>query len=221
MAADLVVAALLGGLLGLDGTSFGQFMVSRPFVAATLAGALVGAPVYGAAVGAVLELFQLCVLPVGGARFPESGPAAVAAALTAAAAPGAAGLALGVALGLVWEGLGGASITYLRLLNSRFVPDPITGPVTPRHVTQAHLTALSLDFARGALLASTGATLGLLVAPHLAVVWPLDERHTAGMLTAAAAAPMGVLLRTFGGWQRWRWLFLAGLAAGTVAAVTL
>lgn len=221
MVADLVLVALLGGLTALDGTSFGQFMVSRPFVAGTLTGVLLGAPAEGAAVGAILELFHLCVLPVGGARFPEPGPAAVAAAATAAAAPGAAGLALGVALGLAWAGAGGVSVTYLRLVNSRLVPDSTNGRVTPADVTRAHLAALALDFVRGATLAAAGALLGVVLAPPLAASWPLDGPLTSGLLVAAAAVPLGVMLRTFGGWRRRAPPFLAGLGAGLVTAVLL
>ena len=40
----LLPLALLGGMLGLDVVSFPQAMISRPLVAATLAGALVGDP---------------------------------------------------------------------------------------------------------------------------------------------------------------------------------
>ena len=39
---DLIPIALLGGVLGLEVVSFPQAMVSRPLVAATLAGALIG-----------------------------------------------------------------------------------------------------------------------------------------------------------------------------------
>lgn len=219
---ELLGVALLGAVVGLDGTSLGQFMVSRPFVAATLAGALVGSPLEGAAVGAILELFQLSVIPAGGARFPESGPAAVAAAATAAVAGGGPpGVAAGAALGLVWLALGGVSVTYLRLLNSRRVPDPTAEPVSPRRVARAHLAALGVDAARGALLALAGAAVGVILAPPFAAWWPLDGAMTSGMLVAAGAAPLGVLVRTFGGWQRWRRLFLAGLLAGSAALAVL
>ena len=35
---EIVQVSLLGGLLGLDGTAVGQFMVSRPIVAGALVG---------------------------------------------------------------------------------------------------------------------------------------------------------------------------------------
>ncbi|MED5200176.1 MAG: hypothetical protein VYB51_10255 [Gemmatimonadota bacterium] len=39
--------AILGGLLALDATSVGQFMISRPLVAGTLAGWWLGDPGVG------------------------------------------------------------------------------------------------------------------------------------------------------------------------------
>ena len=45
LAMDLVWLSLLGGWVATDSTSFAQFMVSRPLVAASLAGWIVGDPV--------------------------------------------------------------------------------------------------------------------------------------------------------------------------------
>ena len=84
----------LGGIAAIDGTTFGQFMVSRPLVSATLGGWMVGAPAQGALIGMVLEIFQLTVLPVGAARYPEGGPAAVAAGAVFASGPAGAGALL-------------------------------------------------------------------------------------------------------------------------------
>ena len=59
---------LLGGLVGLDATSFPQFMFSRPLIAGTLAGLLFGQPAEGMLIGALIEIFDLAILPVQ--RFP-------------------------------------------------------------------------------------------------------------------------------------------------------
>src|SRR5579864_1369574 len=74
---DLLPIALLGGVLGLDVVSFPQAMISRPIVAATLAGALVGQPPSGLLLGAALELIALETLPFGASRYPEWGSASV------------------------------------------------------------------------------------------------------------------------------------------------
>src|ERR671933_420064 len=77
MTVALIPLGLLGALLGLDTVSFPQAMFSRPLVAATLGGALLGAPLEGLLVGATLELIALETLPFGASRYPEWGSAAV------------------------------------------------------------------------------------------------------------------------------------------------
>ena len=74
---EFVRLALLGGVLGLDATAVGQFMVSRPLVAGWIAGWMAGEPAMGITVGAILELFLLVSVPSGGARYPEGSTAAV------------------------------------------------------------------------------------------------------------------------------------------------
>ena len=53
---EILRLSVLGGLLGLDGTAVGQFMVSRPVVAGTLVGWVLGVPGLGLSIGAMLEL---------------------------------------------------------------------------------------------------------------------------------------------------------------------
>ncbi len=60
-----VVVSLGGGLCALDRTAVLQGMFSRPLVAATVGGALVGNWEIGLLLGAILELYFLCEIPVG------------------------------------------------------------------------------------------------------------------------------------------------------------
>ncbi len=83
---EIAQVSLLGGLLALDATSVGQFMVSRPLVAGALIGWLLGDPPLGFTIGAVLELYLLVSFPTGGSRFPEGATATVVAAASAAGA---------------------------------------------------------------------------------------------------------------------------------------
>lgn len=208
---ELLLLVALGGLVALDGTALGQFMVSRPLVAATLAGGLLGDPMSGLAVGGVLELFYLSVLPMGGARFPEGGPAAVVGAATAAAAPEMAGLVAGVSVGLAWGALGGLTVGWLRRLNTLIALDPDGPVVTPSAVARVQAACVAMDLTRGVVLTGLGALLGPALAAWLGSHWPLDGGWSAGLLLLGAAVPMGALLRSFG----LRPLLLAGgLAAG-------
>ena len=105
---DVIPIALLGGVLGLDVVSFPQAMISRPLVAATLTGALIGEAASGVLLGAALELIALETLAsvVGGAIFAShpSHPAGV--------------MALAVLAALITTWVGGWTMVKLRQRNA-------------------------------------------------------------------------------------------------------
>ena len=57
--------ALVGGILGLDRTAAGQFMISQPIVAGPLTGWILGDMAAGLVIGAILELIWVLDMPVG------------------------------------------------------------------------------------------------------------------------------------------------------------
>lgn len=218
-----ITVALMGGLVGLDTTSFPQAMISRPLVAGTLTGAVLGQPMAGLAIGFVMEAFSLLTLPVGAARYPESGTATVAAAgaYTVFAPPelGPGLLALVVAFALLWEWVGGGTVVLLRRTNGRLLleDDGVSG----RELEWRHLTAMALDFARGAGVATVG---GLLAAALLwlgAPLWDLGSGVTMGVLAVLTAAMVGTAVPLFGGVRARRYALAAGLAAGAALAAVL
>lgn len=217
-----ILLSVLGGFLALDQTSLGQFMLARPLVSATLAGWLLGSPQAGIAAGAVLEVLFLPAFPVGGARFPEGGPAGVVAASTAlAAGGGAVGLALGIGLGAVWGLLGGWTVGTLRRLNERLTPKPIAGAMKPSRIVVGHLASLLMDFLRGTVLTAGGIILGRLLASGAAGAWTLEAGVTGILLGVIAALSLGGLLAGLGGWQRSRIHLFGGLLLGAVVGWAL
>ncbi len=211
---ELLLVAAIGGALALDATSAGQFMVSRPLVAGALTGWVLGDPAQGLLIGAVLELYLLVSFPSGGSRFPEGPTATVVAVATAGAMAGPGSVPTGVAMGLVLGHVGGMSISLLRRLNGRFVPD--APGASPRRLVASHLLALGLDFARGAAITLAGVLVGRLAAPHAVAAWPLGEGDSAGLLLVGGAVSAGIMLRSLGGFRRRRLLFTAGLALGLI-----
>ena len=217
---QLVALWLWGTIVGLDLISVGQFMVARPLVAGTVAGVILGDPVAGGMVGAVLELFALDVLPVGAVRYPDYGVGAVAAALTAANAPHVLALGLAVAVGLV--------VAYLGELGISVVRSATTNDVR-RHehaldagdwgaILSVHRRGLGRDLARAAVVTAAG----LMIATVFTRFNFVNVRGAilvsvvvvgAGMGTAAAGA-MRLGGRGFG--LKW---FVLGLVGGTVAVL--
>ncbi len=76
---DVILAALVGGLVSLDRTAFLQLMISQPLVAGTLVGFSLGDPVSGLTIGSVLQLLWIGDVPVGGSVPPNETAAAVIA----------------------------------------------------------------------------------------------------------------------------------------------
>ena len=218
-----VVLGLLGGLVGLDTTSFPQAMFSRPLVAGTLAGALFGRPAEGLIIGFILEAFSLIVLPIGAARYPESGTAAVAAtgAYMAAIDPGLSpgALATVVAFGLGWEWIAGETVVLQRRSNGQLLTR--RGPLASEQLRRAHLAAMTMDFVRGGVVAATGGLIGYGLLWLVAGRWGLSQAVTVGTMTFLVATMIGTTLSLFGGAKaRWTsWTF--GTAVGVAVVVLL
>ncbi len=209
----------MGGLLALDATSVGQFMISRPLVAGVIAGALTGDPMSGLVIGSMLELYHIVTVPSGGARVPDTGPAtvaAVSAGVWAGGAPGA--LAIAWCLGLLWGEVGGWAVMLQRRLNGAILQAILADRPTAAGLELAHTLSILTDLVRGSLLTAVGIVVGITVLPGLAADWPLDPNWTVGLILAGASVPLGILLRGFDGWNKRRTLFLIGLAIGVAGA---
>ena len=98
-ATELWLLLAWGTVVAVDLVSVPQALLARPLVAATVAGAIVGDLNAGLAVGLLLELFALDVLPVGASRYPDYGPGTVGAVLVVAHQPSPV-LWIGAATGL-------------------------------------------------------------------------------------------------------------------------
>lgn len=215
------VAALLGWgtIVGVDLVSFPQALLSRPLVAGAGAGLLLGEPAVGLQVGLALELFALDVLPVGAARYPDYGPAAVGAVSFAAAGPVPLTLGLATLLGLALAVLGGYSLQWLRAANGRAIHRHAAGLAAGDRaiVAAVQYRGLAGDAFRSAALTAVALAAARLLAP----LAPTSERFalvTAVAIGAAVAAAVGGALRSAGRGARLRWLG-AGLGLGLLLAV--
>lgn len=204
----------LGAVLGLDATSFPQAMVSRPLVAATLGGWLLGDPAAGFVVGLALELLDLRTPPFGAARYPDPGPAGlVAGAASAAAGGGPAVFAISALLGWVVSRVGGRTVHWLRLANGRLVGRPEELSV-PRRLEGRHRWAIGLDAARAALLTAGFLMPALLLARVAAALSAeaMGNPAAAPLAVAGLAAAAGTTGRNLGAARRLWPLVAAGAA---------
>lgn len=195
-----LLLVVLGGLVAIDGTGCGQFMVSRPLVAATLGGLLVGAPAAGAAVGLILEAFHLTVLPVGAASYPEGAAAAVTAGAVFGLHGGGAPEIVTIALFfLLWSRVAGETVRLMRRVNMRLVSRDTAARFGVRGLEKRHLAALALDCARGMLLVAAGTAILTLMLYLARATWGVGERVPQLVMDAAIAGLLASGLRLLGG----------------------
>lgn len=217
---SLLAIGLLGGITGVDATSLAQTMVSRPFVAATLAGAVVGRPAEGAILGSTLELFALVILPVGAARYPESGTAAVAATVayanaTAVMSPSV--MLIAVLFALVWERIAGWTVVLDRRFNEQFVAlAPLSNDRPDRLLERRHLGAIGIDFIRAVVVTIAGVALGTLALRSVAQLWNMNAVIAPAILSIGLSCMAGAALPLFGGLRARKVALLAGIVSGSL-----
>ena len=216
---DAVPIALLGALLGLDVVTFPQAMISRPIVAATLAGAFIGNPVAGLTMGATLELLALGMLPFGASKYPEWGSASVVGGVLYASQfgnpPGA--LPASLLAALFTAVVSGWSMIKLRRLNASRAASlrSALDAGSADAIVGLQLFGLTGDFIRGGAV-----TLGamLVFKPLVAAIvenWHSSPPYSAALVvTISAAVAAGAVWKIFHVIPRAKILFAAGLAGG-------
>ena len=216
--------ALLGALLGLDVVSFPQAMVSRPIVAATLAGAFIGHPPAGLLIGVVLELIALDTLPFGASRYPEWGSASVVGgALFAAQPPGMPGaLPASLLAALLTASISGWSMVVLRrIIATRLERTRDAIEAGSRDALLGlHLSGMTMDLLRGALVTTLGMIIFSPLVQAIVVIWGSESaRSRAVVVVIAAIVAGGALWKVFHSVRHVLWFFLGGLLVSTALLV--
>lgn len=203
---------------GLDLVSWPQGLLARPLVAGAVAGWILGDPLAGLQVGAVLEFYALDVLPVGASRYPDYAAAAAAGTLVATSQPADA-FGLGVGVGLIVAVLGGWTIQAHRRVTTSVVAraSATLAAGSTAAIRRLHFGGLARDTLRALVLALVALALAALVTSL--GLDPSLGRLLSLTLTGAGIAAVGAgALRSAGRGLRLRWLTL-GAALGLVAVV--
>lgn len=221
---DLLPIALLGAFLGMDVVTFPQAMISRPIVAATLAGAFIGNAPAGLVMGAVLELLALEMLPFGASRYPEWGSASVVGGALYGAHQGDPAGALAASLfgALATAMLSGKSMVWLRRLNaSRATRERSQlDEGSSDAVTGLQLFGLTGDLVRGFSVTLVAMVVFTPMMNAIVSSWGTDARYSRGPVVAiVAAVSAGAIWKIFHSVPHARLLFVVGLVIGAVILV--
>jgi mannose/fructose/N-acetylgalactosamine-specific phosphotransferase system component IIC len=212
----------LGALVGLDGVSWPQTMISRPVVAGALGGLFFGDVTAGFMAGALLEIVSGRHPPYGAARYPETGPAGlVCGAAYAASGSGELLPLLTVTLaGWTIGWMGSYSIHFQRTINTLLMGESDGFVDSPRSLARRHRLAIRLDALRAGVI--TGALLvPVMLAARLAATFepPVDGRISAALAAAGIAGLAGAGARVLGGHRRGWPAFAIGAVIGAVLVV--
>lgn len=216
MLLEILPLALLGALLGLDVVSFPQAMVSRPIVAATLAGAFIGNAPAGLLIGVVMEMIALDTLPFGASRYPEWGTAGVVGGALLASEPSGMPGALPASLlaALLTARISGWSMVVLRrIIASRLenTRDHIEAGSRDA-LLSLHLSGMTLDLLRGALVTTIAMLIFSPLVAAMVAVWGVESAYShAVVVVLAAIVAGGALWKVFHSVSHILWFFLAGL----------
>ncbi len=234
---ELLPLALLAGVFGLDVVSFPQAMISRPIVAATVAGAFFGSPLAGLVCGVALECLALESLPVGASRYPEWGSASVVAGAIAARGartaapvageamgglPHASSLVVGVCIGILAAWLAGWTMVKHRQLIASFarprLPQLASG--SRNTVIGLQVFGMTVDLLRGALLGLLVYIPARSVESFVSGRWSVDDDLSRAVLvTCVAAVAATAVWKDFHSISLTRRLFLGSLAIGSAIVV--
>lgn len=222
---ELLPLSLLGGVLGLDVVCFPQMMWSRPLVASTVAGALVGDATTGLLVGATIELIALATLPFGASRYPEWGSAAVVGGAIAAAlhTERAGALTIGVLAGLATAWAGGWTLVKLRQFNAWIARRnrPALDAGSRGAVIGIQLAGLTADFVRAGVLTTIGYRALFPVSQAAIAVWSFSDLTSRSvMVTLATAVAASAAWTIFHSARHARWYFAGGLTIGLLLLLT-
>lgn len=217
--------ALLGALLGLDVVSFPQAMISRPIVAATLAGAFIGHPPAGLLIGVVLEMIALDTLPFGASRYPEWGSAGVVGGALFGAQPHGMPGALPACLlaALLTASISGWSMVVLRrLIAIRLEQTRDRIEEGSRNaLLSLHLSGMSMDLLRGGLVTITAMMIFAPLVRAIVAIWGSDSAPSRAVVVVIAAIVAGAALwKVFHSVRHVLWFFLAGLLVWVGLLVT-
>ncbi|MBN1465711.1 PTS sugar transporter subunit IIC [candidate division KSB1 bacterium] len=227
MWADIFLASLWGGIVALDTTALMQIMISRPMVACSIVGLLLGNMPLGFIMGILVELLYINELPIGAANFAEGNVGSTAATTVAILMTRQLpqhyymSIALALVLTVAISSLGGRLVVLKRRINGVFYERLVYKEMlAPRHINAAQLYGIALSFLVGfstvaisSVIFVSGATW---ILSRLPATYDKIFQPAMGSVLAAGCV---FLAHLFWRQKQKKWLFFLGLGVGLILFV--
>ena len=216
---DIFLASLWGGFVALDTTALLQIMISRPIVACSVAGIILGNFPLGFLMGILLELLYISELPVGAAKFAESNVGSTAAATIAILItkqfPGRPYMTMACALALTVfvSSVGGRLVLLRRYLNGRLYEKLVyKEKLSAWHINLAQLYGIVMAFLLGFVALFSMSAIFVHVLPWILKYVPekYDKIFQPAMGSVLAVGCL-FLVQHFWRQNQKKWLFFVGL----------
>ena len=226
LVSDIAFLALMGGVVIVDTTAFGQFLLSQPLIACTILGWLVGDVSSGMLIGIINQLLWLRLVPLGGSVHLQGNFAAIVGGgttclLLKSGIPGWYGpILVGLTFGILCGHLAGYLVPLHRNWNGWLVSSGGSHP-SPRGVSLRQTGAVVTTFCGGAVLTV------MMVIPAVYFCVPLLENgsvplESAGMLAVPASLGVGLVtvLQMFCQRRYGYWVIVGACGAAAILWLT-
>lgn len=224
---QMLLLALVGGLIGLDRTAAGQFMISQPIVAGPLVGTLLGDGASGLIIGSVLQLVWVMDMPIG--TFVPANATVMSIVATGSAVLGSPGQVTPAVLGFclllstALAPLTMAADRVVRALNGRLVSGvdaASAGNALDRRLVRAHLLGMGVFYAKSLILCAVTLPVGYSAVRVFAAAPAALQETAAFVLVLLPLVGVASMVRRLTV-NNFDWFLLGGFCASAVAGLAL
>ncbi|MGQ9628803.1 MAG: PTS sugar transporter subunit IIC [bacterium] len=176
------LVSVAAGLIGLDASAVGQFMVSRPLVASVIVGFLLNNPGAGLTVGILMELIWLGRLPIGTSVPPDVSTASVVATGIAVILNSPVAIVLAMFVGILVARIGGYGDELVRHANDwvSHMADRFAQRGDIKGFVRLHWISIAFYLFETSLLAFAGVSLGVYIVGSVGDLLPVGVGRGVG-----------------------------------------
>ena len=219
---DIFLASMWGGIVALDTTAVLQIMISRPIMACSIVGLILGNFPLGFMMGVLLEFLYISELPIGAAKFSESNVGSTAAAtiaiLTTKQLPDRpfTAIVFAIIVTVLISSFAGRLVLARRIINGKIYEKLLYREnLSPRHINMAQAGGIVMGFLLGFVSIFVSAAVFVHLLPILLeYVPPKYDKICQPAIGSVLALGCVFLIHLFWKQNQKKWVFFIGLGLG-------